>query len=102
MKKKESYLTCWSTFNTYSFCIPFLHYSASGKKIDFILKFYVRQWRNLESEKEEDKEQELCNAIINILFTIMWKGYDAHQKLVWKVNTKNFIILRSYPAGVRS
>ncbi|XP_065200473.1 neurobeachin-like protein 1 isoform X2 [Planococcus citri] len=44
----------------------------------------LEQWRNLESEKEEDKEQELCNAIINILFTIMWKGYDAHQKLVWK------------------
>lgn len=48
--------------------------------------YFSRQWRNLESEKEEDKEQELCDAIVHIMFNIMWKGYDAHQKLVWKVN----------------
>lgn len=39
----------------------------------------------MEIEKEENKEQELCNAVTNILFSIIWKGYDTHHKSIWKV-----------------
>lgn len=60
------------------------------------LILYFRRWRGFEDEKEEDKEQELCNAITAILLNIMWKGYDVHQTSVWKVSLRSELV---YPSN---
>lgn len=41
---------------------------------------------DFDPEKLEDKEEELCYLVANLLFTIMWRGIDVNSKDAWKVN----------------
>lgn len=47
---------------------------------------FFSPWMFAENEREDDIEGELCNVVITVLFTIMWKGYDLHDKSAWKVS----------------
>ncbi|XP_039288398.1 neurobeachin-like protein 1 isoform X2 [Nilaparvata lugens] len=51
---------------------------------DEILFDALQQLKALDAEKVFDREQELCYLVVNILFTIMWRGIDASQKDAWK------------------
>uniref|UniRef100_A0A1B6DB47 Neurobeachin-like protein 1 n=1 Tax=Clastoptera arizonana TaxID=38151 RepID=A0A1B6DB47_9HEMI len=44
----------------------------------------LQKWKALDAEKLEDKESELCHLVVNILFTIMWRGIDVTSKDLWK------------------
>lgn len=53
--------------------------------VRFIL--HCSPWTLAEDGKEdEDTEGELCNAVTTVLFTIMWRGYELHDKTAWKVS----------------
>lgn len=57
-----------------------------------ILAFCFRQLKALDAEKVFDREQELCYLVVNILFTIMWRGIDGSNKDAWKVIKICFVI----------
>ncbi|XP_075227690.1 neurobeachin-like protein 1 [Lycorma delicatula] len=44
----------------------------------------LQQLKALDAEKVFDREQELCYLVVNILFTIMWRGIDGNNKDAWK------------------
>jgi hypothetical protein len=46
--------------------------------------------KELDEEKRGDKEEELCYLVVNILFTILWRGIEGSGKDVWKVITVHF------------
>jgi len=37
------------------------------------------------SSKTENKEKDLCSLVENILFVVMWRGVNIHNKNCWKV-----------------
>ncbi|XP_046399154.1 neurobeachin-like protein 2 [Ischnura elegans] len=44
----------------------------------------VRILKELDEEKVGDKEDELCYLVVNILFTILWRGVEGSGKDAWK------------------
>ena len=44
-----------------------------------------RQWKALDEGKLGDREEELCYLVVNILFTVMWRGVEGASKDAWKV-----------------
>ncbi|KAG8260208.1 hypothetical protein J6590_102043 [Homalodisca vitripennis] len=44
----------------------------------------LQRWRVYDAEKLEDKEEELCYLVANLVFTIMWRGIDINSKDAWK------------------
>jgi len=50
------------------------------------------------SDKMENKEKDLCSLVENILFVVMWRGVNIHNKNCWKVLINNYY----YNAFVKS
>lgn len=46
---------------------------------------FCRQWKALDERKLGDREEELCYLVVNILFTVMWRGVEGASKDAWKV-----------------
>ncbi|XP_071441260.1 neurobeachin-like protein 1 [Hetaerina americana] len=44
----------------------------------------MRILKELDEEKVGDKEEELCYLVVNILFTILWRGIESSGKEAWK------------------
>lgn len=42
-------------------------------------------WQEFTSSKTENKENDLCSLVENILFVVMWRGVNIHSKKCWKV-----------------
>lgn len=49
-----------------------------------IFLFYS-QWQEYSNGKTENKEKDLCSLVENILFVVMWRGVNIHNKSCWKV-----------------
>jgi hypothetical protein len=44
-----------------------------------------------ERSESAEREEELCQNLLIILFTILWKGVEGSGKTAWKVNTHSFL-----------
>lgn len=53
-------------------------------------------WQELSSSKTENKENDLCSLVENILFVVMWRGVNIHSKNCWKVLNFNVKIILKY------
>jgi len=42
-------------------------------------------WQEFTNSKTENKENDLCSLVENILFVVMWRGVNIHSKNCWKV-----------------
>lgn len=60
--------------------------------------FIYSPWQEYSNSKTENKEKDLCSLVENILFVVMWRGVNIHNKSCWKVhftNFYNFVIIRN-------
>lgn len=48
-------------------------------------KIFFSPWQELTNNKPESKEKDLCSLVENILFVVMWRGVNIHNKNCWKV-----------------
>ncbi|KAF4524182.1 hypothetical protein B566_EDAN013928 [Ephemera danica] len=46
----------------------------------------LEQWKALDAGRLGDREEELCYLVVNILFTVMWRGIEGASKEAWKVS----------------
>ncbi|XP_059473157.1 neurobeachin-like protein 1 isoform X2 [Neocloeon triangulifer] len=51
---------------------------------DQLLNQALEQWKALDAGKLGDREEELCYLVVNILFTVMWRGVEGASKEAWK------------------
>jgi len=52
-----------------------------------IILYYMfdSPWQEFTNSKTENKENDLCSLVENILFVVMWRGVNIHSKNCWKV-----------------
>lgn len=55
------------------------------KVSEFFFVFFCSSWQEFNDSKVENKEKELCSLVENILFVVMWRGVNIHNKNCWKV-----------------
>jgi hypothetical protein len=83
------------------------------KELSILFKSYFlfySPWQEYANTKTENKEKDLCSLVENILFVVMWRGVNIHNKNCWKVNyfmfnfcnNKNIIVMYSPILGTRS
>ncbi|XP_025416195.1 neurobeachin-like protein 1 isoform X1 [Sipha flava] len=44
----------------------------------------INPWQEYANTKTENKEKDLCSLVENILFVVMWRGVNIHNKNCWK------------------
>lgn len=62
-----------------------------------IFLFIYSPWQEYSNSKTENKEKDLCSLVENILFVVMWRGVNIHNKSCWKVyyiSFYNFVIIK--------
>lgn len=46
----------------------------------------LRQWVALDADRQGDREEDLCYLVLNILFTILWRGVETGSRDCWRVS----------------
>ncbi|XP_050424019.1 neurobeachin-like protein 2 isoform X2 [Adelges cooleyi] len=44
----------------------------------------INPWQELTNNQYDNKEKDLCSFVENILFVVMWRGVNIHNKNCWK------------------
>ncbi|XP_069696226.1 neurobeachin-like protein 1 isoform X2 [Periplaneta americana] len=55
-----------------------------GEEEERLMSIALKQWKELDAEKLVDQEEELCYLVVNILFTVLWRGVEGASKEAWK------------------
>lgn len=46
----------------------------------------LRQWVALDADRQGDREEDLCYLVLNILFTVLWRGVETGSRDCWRVS----------------
>ncbi|KAK3926892.1 Neurobeachin-like protein 1, partial [Frankliniella fusca] len=44
----------------------------------------LRQWVALDADRQGDREEDLCYLVLNILFTVLWRGVETGSRDCWR------------------